>query len=52
MKILFIVLYNLSILSGTVYLIIEYNWSAWWMLLAVCLLGTSRSEEKQLPDSR
>lgn len=43
MKILFIVLYNLSILAGTVYLIVEYNWSAWWMLLAVCLLGTSRS---------
>ena len=45
MKILFIVLYNLSILSGTVYLIIEYNWSAWWMLLAVCVLGTSGSKE-------
>jgi len=45
MKILFIVLYNLSILSGTVYLIIEYNWNAWWMLLAVCLLGTSGSKE-------
>jgi hypothetical protein len=26
-----------------VYLIVEYNWSAWWMLLAVGLLGTSRS---------
>jgi hypothetical protein len=45
MKILFIVLYNLSILSGTVYLIIEYDWNAWWMLLAVCLLGTSGSKE-------
>jgi hypothetical protein len=45
MKILFIVLYNLSILSGTVYLIIEYDWNAWWMLLAVCLLGTNESKE-------
>ena len=45
MKILFIVLYNLAILAGTVFLIVEYDWSAWWMLLAVGLLGTSGSKE-------
>ena len=45
MRLLTLVIYNLAILSGTVYLIVEYNWNAWWMLLAVCLLGTSRSKE-------
>jgi hypothetical protein len=35
----------LAILVGTVFLIVEYDWSAWWMLLAVCLLGTSGSKE-------
>jgi len=45
MRLLTLVIYNLSILVGTVYLIVEYNWSAWWMLLAVGLLGTSGSKE-------
>lgn len=43
MKLLTIAVYNLAILVGTVYLIVEYDWSAWWMLLAVGLLATSRS---------
>ena len=41
-----LLLYNLSILAGTVYLIIEYEWSTWWMLLAVLLLATSINREK------
>jgi 1,4-dihydroxy-2-naphthoate octaprenyltransferase len=45
MNTLFVVIYNLAILAGTVFLIVEYDWSAWWMLLAVCLLGTSSSKE-------
>jgi hypothetical protein len=45
MRLLILVIYNLAILAGTVFLIVEYDWSAWWMLLAVCLLGTSGSKE-------
>jgi hypothetical protein len=45
MRLLILVIYNLAILAGTVFLIVEYDWSAWWMLLAVCLLGTSESKE-------
>ena len=45
MSTLFFVIYNLTILAGTVFLIVEYDWSAWWMLLAVCLLVTSGSKE-------
>ena len=33
------VIYNLTILIGTCYLIIHFEWSMWWMLLAVLLLG-------------
>ena len=47
MSTLCIVVYNLTILAGTVFLIVEYNWSAWWMLGAVCLLGTSTSGIKE-----
>ena len=43
MNTLFLVIYNLAILSGTVFLIVEYDWSAWWMLFAVILLGTSKN---------
>lgn len=30
-------LYNLSLLSGAAYLVIQYHWSAWWVALAVFL---------------
>ena len=43
MRLFILAVYNLAILVGTVFLIVEYDWSAWWMLLAVGLLGTSRS---------
>ena len=46
MSMIFLMLYNLVILAGTVYLIVEYDWSAWWMLFAVCVLGTSRSSKE------
>jgi len=45
MNTLFVVIYNLAILAGTVFLIVEYDWSAWWMLFALCLLGGSKSKE-------
>jgi hypothetical protein len=38
MKLLAVIIYNLVILIGTVFLIVEYDWNAWWMLLAVFLL--------------
>ena len=47
MNTLYIVIYNLTILAGTVFLIVEYDWNVWWMLLALCLLGTSTSGIKE-----
>ncbi len=35
MNIIAVALYNLAVLSGTIYVIINYNWSAWWLLLAL-----------------
>lgn len=36
-------LYNLSLLSGAVYLVIQYHWSAWWVALAVILTYNYKS---------
>ena len=47
MRLLILAIYNLAILAGTVFLIVEYDWNAWWMLLALCLLGTSTSGIKE-----
>ena len=47
MSTLFLVIYNLTILAGTVFLIVEYDWNVWWMLLALFLLGTSTSGIKE-----
>ena len=38
--IIFTFAYNIFVLGGTVYLIVERGWSAWWILLAILLLGT------------
>ena len=45
---IFAVTYNLLLLAGTSYLIIEYQWSPWWFLLTVMLLANvSTSNEKK-----
>lgn len=42
MSLILVVFYNLTILAGTAYLVQVYDWSAWWFLLAVMLLGNSK----------
>lgn len=32
-------LFDIAVLAGTVYLIQVHEWSAWWMLLAVLICG-------------
>ena len=39
-RMLLVMIYNLCILFGAVYLVTEYDWSEWTMLLAVLLLWT------------
>lgn len=31
------IIWRMFILAGTVYLIVEFNWSMWWLLLALML---------------
>jgi mannose/fructose/N-acetylgalactosamine-specific phosphotransferase system component IID len=38
------IVYNLVILSGTVYLIAERDWNPWWMLLAIMLLASKTKD--------
>ena len=42
---LIVALYNVGLLAGTAYLIIEYDWSAWWFLLTIAILGTHKSDK-------
>jgi hypothetical protein len=39
MKLFLVVVYNLIILGGTVYLV-QHGWSVWWFALAIMLLGS------------
>jgi hypothetical protein len=41
------VVYNLTLIVGSVYLIQVYNWNAWWMLLSVILcVSYKRGDDK------
>ena len=42
--VLIIALYNLALFAGTAYLIIEYDWSAWWFLFTVLVMGMYRKD--------
>ena len=43
MNILIFIVYNLTILAGTCYLITQYNWSICWLVLAVLLLSSGKT---------
>ena len=43
MVVLVCVIYNLSILAGTAYLVAERGWSGWWFLLAVLILANAKT---------
>jgi hypothetical protein len=46
MNAIVMVLYNLTVLAGTSYLVINYDWSAWWFLFALCVLMGNTRENK------
>lgn len=50
--VLTISIYNLALLAGCAYLVVAFDWSAWWMLLAVCFLKsitTGKAAEEKGP---
>lgn len=47
LAIFLVIVYNLTLLTGTVYLIAERDWNPWWMMLTIFLLGNyKRKDEK------
>jgi hypothetical protein len=38
LAIFFVLVYNVTLLAGTAYLVTVYNWSGWWFLLTLCCL--------------
>jgi hypothetical protein len=43
---LIVLVYNLTLIIGSVYLIQVYNWNAWWILLSVVLCVSYKRSEK------
>ena len=43
---LLVIVYNLTILGGTVYLVSEKDWSPWWFVLSVLLMLSKTKVEK------
>ena len=41
-----VLIYNLTILVGTTYLVVEYSWSMWTYLLAMVFITTIKTEDK------
>ena len=41
-----VLVYNITILGGTVYLVAERDWSPWWFLLSVLLMLSKTKVEK------
>jgi len=41
-----VVVYNLTILGTTVFLISEKSWNPWWMVLAILLLASKKSKQE------
>lgn len=43
--ILLLVIYNLTLLVGTAFLVQVYDWSPWWFLFTVLILGNYKKDE-------
>lgn len=42
-----ILVYNITILGGTVYLVAERDWSPWWFLLSVLLMLSIKMKDEK-----
>ena len=40
-------IYNIVLLAGTAYLVVEKLWNPWWFALTLCLLGTWGNIKKE-----
>lgn len=49
MKMIAVLLYNLSLLAGAAFLITQYDWSPWWMIGAavMCIVKFGSEDKKE-----
>jgi len=48
-----VLIYNLIIIFGTIYMIQVFNWSVWWLLAAfICLMSFEKNEKVELSDQQ
>ncbi len=40
-----LLIWFIFIMSGTIYLIVTYDWSRWWLLLALLIVHATKCEE-------
>ena len=46
-----VLIYNLIIIFGTIYMIQVFDWSVWWLLAAfICLMSFEKNEKVELSD--
>jgi Ca2+/Na+ antiporter len=46
-----VLIYNLIIIFGTIYMIQVFDWSVWWLLAAyICLMSFEKKEKVELSD--
>lgn len=39
LTVFFVLCYNLILIAGTVYLVVELDWSPWWFLLTILFMA-------------
>jgi hypothetical protein len=47
LEIFFVVVYNLTLIAGTAWLVQYCNWSPFWFILTVLLLATHKSDKEK-----
>ena len=46
-----VILYNLTLIVGTTYVVIEYNWSMWTYLLTICFMLSMKNIKEDKDES-
>lgn len=52
LTILILCLYNLALMAGTAWLVVEHEWSPWWFALSVCILGSYGKDDEDKNNGR
>lgn len=47
LELILCIVYNLTLIGGTVWLVQFYDWSPFWFILTILLLASHKSEKEQ-----